>query len=75
MENRDYDHRDQLLKQLKTAFELSAIDDEREPWERYSAAVGMAVFDPENDVSMDDVFKRADTLMYQHKLESKMGRE
>jgi diguanylate cyclase (GGDEF)-like protein len=75
LENRDFDHRDQLLKQLKTAFELSAIDDDREPWERYSAAVGMAVFDAENDVSMDDVFKRADTLMYQHKLESKMGRE
>ncbi len=75
LENRDYEHRDQLLKQLKTAFELSAIDDEREPWDRYSAAVGMAIFDPENDVSMDDVFKRADALMYQHKLESKMGRE
>ncbi len=74
LENKDYDNREQLLKQLKTSFELSSADGEREPWDRYSAAVGMAVFDSENDVSMDDVFKRADTLMYQNKLESKMGR-
>ncbi len=74
LENRDYDHRDQLFMQAQTSFELSAADEDREPWERYSAAMGMAIFDPENDVSMDDVFKRADTLMYQNKLDSKMER-
>ena len=60
---------------LRASFETSSNDEDREPWERYSAATGMAVFDEESDVSMDDVFKRADTLMYQNKLESKMGRE
>lgn len=75
LENQDYDHRDQLLTALRASFETSSNDEDREPWERYSAATGMAIFDEENDVSMDDVFKRADTLMYQNKLESKMARE
>ena len=75
LENQDYDHRDQLLTALRASFEASSNDEDREPWERYSAATGMAIFDEENDVSMDDVFKRADTLMYQNKLESKMARE
>ena len=73
LENQDYDSRDQLLTTLRASFETSSNDEDREPWERYSAATGMAVFDEESDVSMDDVFKRADTLMYQNKLESKMG--
>ena len=75
LENRDFDNRDQLVASLKASFVQSSRDQDREPWERYSAAVGMAVFDPENDISVDDVFKRADTLMYQDKLDSKMGRE
>ncbi|RKM59286.1 sensor domain-containing diguanylate cyclase [Butyrivibrio sp. CB08] len=75
LENQDYDHKDQLLTALRASFEASSIDEDREPWDRYSAATGMAIFDEENDVSMDDVFKRADTLMYQNKLESKMARE
>ncbi len=75
LENKDFDSREQLLANLKASFVQSSRDEDREPWERYSAAVGMAVFDAENDISMDDVFKRADTLMYQDKLDSKMGRE
>jgi diguanylate cyclase (GGDEF)-like protein len=37
------------------------------PWERVSAAVGYAVFDPETDKTMSDVFARADKLMYERK--------
>ncbi len=75
LENQDYDHKDQLMTALRASFEASSRDEDRDPWDRYSAAIGMAIFDEENDVSMDDVFKRADALMYQNKLESKMGRE
>ena len=49
-------------------------DDSREPWEKYSAAIGMAVFDKDKDSSMNDVFKRADKLMYEDKMESKAAR-
>jgi diguanylate cyclase (GGDEF)-like protein len=75
LENSDYDNRVQLLEELRRSFEASQSDESREPWERYSASVGMAIFDDERDVSMDDVFKRADTLMYQDKLASKATRD
>ncbi len=74
LENSDYDANDELLTKIKELFDENYSDTSKKPWERYSAAVGMAVFDPEKDISMDDVFKRADSLMYKNKLESKMGR-
>ncbi|MCR5627219.1 MAG: hypothetical protein K6F99_07865 [Lachnospiraceae bacterium] len=48
---------------------------ERQEWEKYSAAVGMAVYDSDIDKSINDVFKRADELMYKDKQKSKMGRK
>ncbi len=75
LENRDYDNRDELFERLKTSFDLSSNSEDKEPWERYSAAYGMAIFDPKTDKSMDDVFKRADSYMYKHKMETKSGRE
>ena len=75
LENRDYDNRDELFEKIKTSFEISSSSEDKEPWERYSAAFGMAIFDPETDKCMDDVFKRADSYMYQHKMETKSGRE
>lgn len=75
LENSDYEIREELLQKLSESFRRYSDDSDRNPWERYSAAMGMAVFDPEKDISMDDVFKRADMLMYQNKLESKKARE
>ena len=74
LENRDYENREKLLEELKIAFKLFMEDDSREPWEKYSAAIGMAVFDKDKDSSMNDVFKRADKLMYEDKMESKAAR-
>ena len=48
---------------------------EKQEWERYSAALGLAVYDKYIDTCMNDVFKRADDLMYKDKLESKMARQ
>ena len=75
MENRDYENRDKLIHELKTAFELTSSDETKEPWERYSAAIGVAIYDSQQDKTMNDVFKRADELMYQDKQASKMARE
>lgn len=74
LENGDYDHRHVLMQRLKEEFEATSTDMSKEPWERYAAAFGMTIFDDSQDISMDDVFKRADTLMYQHKLETKSAR-
>ncbi|WP_034466179.1 GGDEF domain-containing protein [Butyrivibrio proteoclasticus] len=74
LENRDYENRDVLYQELVTAFEISSKDDSKPQWERYSAAVGLAVYDKDTDKDMNDVFKRADEIMYQKKLASKMAR-
>ena len=74
LERADYDNRDDLLSRLRAAFENSSNDETREPWLRYSAAMGMAIYDKDNDGSVDDVFKRADTLMYKDKQKQKASR-
>lgn len=75
LENKDYDNRDVLFDEMRAAFKAFAEDDSRQPWERYSAAIGMAIYDQEKDSCMNDVFKRADELMYKDKMDSKMARK
>lgn len=41
-------------------------------WERVSAAIGIAIFDPTLDMTVEDVFKRADNLMYENKRHMKV---
>ena len=46
-----------------------------QPWERVSAAVGIAVYEKEKDQSSDDVLKRADQAMYAAKVAMKAERQ
>ncbi len=75
LENRDYEERGRLIEELKSAFTRISSDESKEPWERFSAAIGFAIYDPDTDKCMNDVFKRADGLMYKDKMVSKMGRK
>ena len=50
-------------------------NDNLEPWERISAAVGFASYDSKIDKSVSDVFVRADKLMYENKREMKAERK
>ena len=45
-----------------------------QPWQRVSAAVGVAAYDGARDRSVEDVLKRADAAMYQDKLAMKAQR-
>ena len=49
-------------------------DKNLQPWEKISAAVGVAYFDELLDKTVEDVFKRADKDMYQNKLAMKATR-
>ncbi len=71
LEAKDYYNRDDLMKQLESRFDTILEDDTRKPWERFSAAIGMSIYNPGTDHSINDVFKRADALMYQDKKERK----
>ena len=63
----DYDHIEELYAQFNHHLEELAADSTLQPWEKVSASVGYALFDPECDHCADDVFKRADHNMYERK--------
>ena len=66
LKNNDYDKIETLVAEFN---ERLAKQDEQnqEPWERVKGAIGYALYDPELDSSVDDVFRRADQDMYQKK--------
>ena len=75
LRNNDYDKIEALQDEFNDRLaELQAIDS-RKPWEKLSAAFGYALFDPALDQSADDVFKRADQKMYEHKKAMKAERK
>ena len=63
----DHANRNLLIAKLKMAFKTTSQKEEKNPWERYSAAVGMGEHLPGNVETAEDVLKRADEEMYIHK--------
>ena len=57
----------QTIKNLQT-------DSTLQPWEKVSAAVGVAYYDERHDKTAEEVFKRADADMYKNKLAMKATR-
>lgn len=55
---------------LRASYAESFGNDKAEPWERYSAAVGMAE-NASDDFTFELVFKRADKAMYEDKKQFK----
>ena len=62
----DYKDREMIVDKLVTAYEKCQNDTDLKPWQRYSAAVGMAERTHE-DRTAEPVFKRADKAMYENK--------
>lgn len=63
----DYEHCDELVGRFEAELAARAGDDGLEPWKRISAAVGVAFFDEDLDEGVDDLFRRADRVMYARK--------
>ena len=74
LEGEAYDRRDALINRLREVFRKQATNPDLPPWERCSAAIGVAVF-TENDHTVDAVFKRADSRMYANKKAMKAQRD
>jgi diguanylate cyclase (GGDEF)-like protein len=68
-DNNDFKNRKELVQEALEAFQKAENDTSKQPWERYSAAIGLADYTPGDD--MDSIFKRADSAMYQVKTEMK----
>lgn len=65
----DYDHFDELSDKINKHFEKIQKDKSLEPWEKISAALGVAYFKDGDD--MTSLFMRADSEMYKRKEEMK----
>ena len=75
LEGRDFRNRDALLESVRQEFEATSQDMELEPWRRFSAALGMAIYTHGEDGDVETVFKRADEDMYAAKVAMKANRQ
>ena len=64
--NDDFTNRDNLIDIFTNEQEVissSAVD----PWNQLHIAMGLAVFSPDSDKTLNDTIKRADEIMYENK--------
>ena len=67
----DYRIASKLINTFKERIARTIRDKSLPEYERISAAIGYSTFDESKDVSVDEVFKRADKAMYDNKHEMK----
>ncbi len=67
LRNNDYDNLESLVRDFNRLLEEGENDPQLQPWEKISAALGYAIFDPATDHCTEDVFKKADKCMYERK--------
>ena len=65
---------DRAVKRIRAEIKRFRANAALEPWEKVSAAVGVAHYEDVIDSTADEVFKRADAQMYQNKLAMKAQR-
>ena len=75
LEGVSYDNALEDEAEFKAKISVTSRDENLRPWSRTSAAIGVALFDPESEKSIDDTFKRADELMYEYKKKMKAVRK
>jgi PleD family two-component response regulator len=68
LQGRDHDRRDMLEKELSEDFDKNKIEGIR------PCAFGLSEYNPQTDQRLQDVFERADKLMYENKREGKKKR-
>ena len=66
----DYQNRESLIDLFKEEVEKTHTETNK-PWEQVSVAMGIAVYDPDEDRSVINVIHRADKLMYEDKRDQK----
>ncbi|MBQ7153659.1 MAG: diguanylate cyclase [Clostridia bacterium] len=69
----DYQNRQYLADLFVQKCEGTCVKT-NEWWEQVRVSMGMAVYNPDDDRTVDDVSRRADKLMYENKHDRKIGR-
>ncbi|MCR5456935.1 MAG: GGDEF domain-containing protein [Clostridiales bacterium] len=75
LEDGEFENREELVTKVKELFKQNESNDSLSPWERVSAAVGYAVYDPNSDEHVAGVMQRADAEMYENKKEMKANKK
>lgn len=75
LNNPDYSIIYSLIANFKHELFMLEKNNNLEPWEKISAAIGFASYDSKIDKSVNDVFIRAEKLMYENKREMKAGKK
>ena len=75
LKNKDYKKIDKRIENFNYQLWQISEDTTLQPWEKISAAIGYAKFDPDLDKTVNDVFKRADRAMYDRKVAMKANRD
>ena len=65
---------DELVADIRSRINKFSNDNSLQPWEKVSAAIGVAYYQANVDTTADEVFKRADKDMYENKLAMKAMR-
>ena len=77
LEGKDFEDAEELEQRFKRSMSGFEKDKNVKPWERVTASIGIAIYDPSIDKSVTDVFNRADKEMYEckWKMHKKRGLE
>ena len=75
LRDQDLKNIDNLIEEFNRQLKEIQENPDLEYWEKTSAAIGYAIFDPNLDSAYDNVFKRADAEMYKAKKAMKAVRE
>ena len=70
LQNEDYENREELVRRFDDMCKASRAAAENK-WDEVHVALGIAVYDPELDGSVNDTVRRADRLMYENKRRGK----
>lgn len=75
LKGEDYINRHKLLSEAEGVFKGMSENESIDPWRRLSAAIGMAEYSAGQDKGVEDVFNRADKIMYDNKVAMKAVRK
>ena len=75
LKGHDLEHIEELISEFQLQLKTRQEDPNLEYWEKLSAAIGYAIYDPKIDISYENIFKRADKDMYNNKKAMKAIRE
>ena len=70
LQERDYENREALVRLFDEKC-AEKREMETEPWKKVDVSRGLKDYDPQQDQSIDDVIRRADRVMYEHKRSTK----